>query len=130
MSHKSVEEIQEEITSIQDHLSDLFEECHDNKMVDSDGSFSARVDRLQKELELVEQIEDLENMSDYGRNSPMDQFEDYLNEVCDEIHIGTLTYSPAQVLKMVDPIAFRESYWEWANDSIGCLEDMIAELDD
>jgi len=60
----------------------------------------------------------------------MDQFEDYLNEVCDEIHIGTLTYSPAQVLKMVDPIAFRESYWEWANDSIGCLEDMIAELDD
>jgi len=50
MSHKSVEEIQEEITSIQDHLSDLFEECHDNKMVDSDGSFPPGLTDSRKSL--------------------------------------------------------------------------------
>ena len=35
-----------------------------------------------------------------------DQFDELLDEQGD-IRIGTLTYSPSQVLKAVDPIAYR-----------------------
>ena len=131
MCHRTSDQVNEEIQEIEDHLSDLFEACgQDASKVDPDDKYANRIERLNKELRLVEQIEEIENMADYGRNSPMDQFEDFMNECFDEVNIGTLSYSPFQVLKAVDPIAFRETYWEWANDSIRCLEDMINGLGD
>jgi hypothetical protein len=68
-------------------------------------------------------------MADYGRNSPMDRFEDFMNECFDEVNIGTLSYSPYTVLKAVDPIAFRETYWAWANMEIEAYCDMFNDLD-
>lgn len=127
MSRRTSVEINMEIASIQDHMCDLYNETGDASKVDPDGELQARVDRAKEELKIVEQIEELENMEDYGRNSPMDRFEDFLNEVCDEIQIGTLCYIPSEVLKRVDPIAFREAYWEWAQSEIEALEDMIRE---
>ena len=122
MSHRSSSEIREEIASIQDTLLGDFpftegelEEYH------------GRIEKGQANLKIVEQIEELENMEDYGRNSPVQRFEEMLDECCDEIHIGTLTYLPSHVLKNVDPIAYREAYWEWANNEIADLEDQIEE---
>ena len=34
-------------------------------------------------------------------------YDDFLDEVCEPVVIGSLTYSPSQVLKAVDPIAYR-----------------------
>jgi len=34
-------------------------------------------------------------------------FEEFLNDCNDEIQIGSLTYLPSQVLKNVDPVAYR-----------------------
>lgn len=130
MSHRNSSEIKEEIASIEDRDRDRFE----NSQISGsdyipDGEDEHRLLSLAEELELVEKIEEIEGMEDYGRGSPMDQFEDFLNEVCDEIHIGTLTYSPYTVLKAVDPIAFRETYWDWADGEVEALEDMIANIE-
>ena len=36
-----------------------------------------------------------------------EQFDEFLDEIDEEVHIGTLTYMPSQVLKAVDPVAYR-----------------------
>lgn len=36
-----------------------------------------------------------------------DTFDEYLDECFEEIHIGSLTYTPSHVLKKTDPIAYR-----------------------
>lgn len=33
-------------------------------------------------------------------------YDDYLDEVCEEVKIGQLTYLPSRVLKEIDPIAY------------------------
>ena len=43
-------------------------------------------------------------------------FDDFLDELCDEVRIGSLTYSPSFVLKRVDPIAYRIAYSEWESE--------------
>jgi hypothetical protein len=47
------------------------------------------------------------------------RFDDMLDEVCDEVRIGTLSYSPSHVLKNVDPIAYRVGFSEWLDAEIG-----------
>lgn len=40
-------------------------------------------------------------------------YDDFLDEVCDEIKIGNLSYSPSQVLKAVDPTAYEIGFDEY-----------------
>lgn len=42
-------------------------------------------------------------------------YDSMLNEVVEPVKIGSLTYSPSYVLKMVDPVAYRLGFWEWAD---------------
>jgi len=46
-----------------------------------------------------------------------DDYEELLNETCEEVNIGSLTYQAGQVLREVDPIAFR----------CGCADEEISD---
>lgn len=41
--------------------------------------------------------------------------DEMLDECCEPVRIGSLTYDPSQVLKSVDPIAYRESMHNYAD---------------
>ena len=64
-----------------------------------------------------------------------DQFDESLDESIPEIEIGCLTYSPAYVLKNVDPVAYRCSLNDYV-DSVFDVEDsdeykaLQSEIDD
>jgi hypothetical protein len=53
----------------------------------------------------------------------------YVNEILDEtneeIKIGNLTYLPSQVLKKVDPIAYRQTVLEIANAENIDIDELI-----
>ncbi len=51
-----------------------------------------------------------EELSEYELEERHDQM---LDEVCEEVRIGSLTYSPSRVLKKVDPIAYSMSVGEY-----------------
>jgi hypothetical protein len=55
-------------------------------------------------------------------------YDDFLDEVCEEIQIGSLSYSPSFALQRVDPIAYRVGYSEWL-DSVEEDADYHAEPD-
>ena len=56
-----------------------------------------------------------------------DTFDEYLDECFEEIHIGSLTYTPSHVLKKTDPIAYRCMLSDYEN----CLGyDIKEELED
>lgn len=42
-----------------------------------------------------------------------DQYDDSLDSCCEEVKIGNLRYSPSQVLKAVDPTAYRCGFVDW-----------------
>jgi hypothetical protein len=41
--------------------------------------------------------------------------EDMLDEVCETVAIGNLSYDPGRVLREIDPVAFRETVLEQVN---------------
>lgn len=43
-------------------------------------------------------------------------YDDFLDEVCDEIKIGNLSYSASQVLKAVDPVAYEIGFDEYLDN--------------
>ncbi len=44
-----------------------------------------------------------------------EMFDAYLDEVLEEVKIGTLSYLPSRVLKEVDPIAYRCEFSDWTS---------------
>ena len=49
-----------------------------------------------------------------------DLYDEFLDEICDVVRIGTLEYSPSWVLKQVDPIAYRIGLSEYED---ACCEE-------
>ena len=47
------------------------------------------------------------------------RFDDMLDECCEEVRIGDLTYSPSRVLGMVDPIAYACGFNDWVDGELG-----------
>ena len=69
-----------------------------------------------KELEslrndLVNQIDPDSLETDYT-----DLFNDFLDEICEEVEVMHYSYLTSQVLKAVDPIAYREELLAYIND--------------
>jgi len=56
-----------------------------------------------------------------------DMYDDFLDEVSPPIKIGVLTYSPSEVLKSVDPTAYRTGFNDFL-DSEGIIEDSHGNL--
>jgi hypothetical protein len=74
-----------------------------------------------------ERLEAIENME----RSVVEEFKEALDECLPEVEIGTLRYLPSRVLEAIDPVAFRESYWDHFNEEIGELSDLgEGELDE
>jgi 5-methylcytosine-specific restriction endonuclease McrA len=48
-----------------------------------------------------------------------ERYDDMLDEVSGEVHIGSLTYQASRVLKEVDPIAYRVGFSEWLDFELG-----------
>jgi hypothetical protein len=65
----------------------------------------------------------------YTERELQDMFDAFLDENSLEIIIGTLIYSPSEVLKAVDPIAYKEEYFNWLNQEVeeGRLDEDILE---
>ena len=62
-------------------------------------------------------LEDLDYHNDY---------DEAIDDCYGPVHIGPCSYSPAQVLKAVDPVEYRCGYTDWINDRIA---DLINDLD-
>lgn len=60
------------------------------------------------------------------RGGIVEEFEDYLDEL-GPIRIGTLEYDASAVLRNVDPIAYREMFWEWVN-AMGYSDDDLEDV--
>lgn len=72
----------------------------------------------------------LDGKKDELQNFTVDP-EDYEEEFCDfldeeEIHIGSITFLPSEVLKEMDPVAYRYALQEWAeNLDIESLDEYV-----
>jgi hypothetical protein len=45
-----------------------------------------------------------------------EMFDEYLDEIHQEYSMGWLTFTPSQILKACDPIAYRIALSEWENE--------------
>lgn len=45
-------------------------------------------------------------------------FNDHFDECFPDVRFGALTYSPSDVLKSTDPIAYREEFLYWLNQEV------------
>lgn len=57
-------------------------------------------------------IDELEPISDHDLHL---RYDEMLDECLDWVILGSLTYSPSQTLKAVDPIAYRCGFNDWLN---------------
>jgi hypothetical protein len=60
-------------------------------------------------------------MKIYSERELCERFNDMLNDCYEPIRFGDLSYSPADVLKSVDKIAWREAFNNWL-DSEGIVD--------
>lgn len=56
-----------------------------------------------------------------------DMFEDFLDEVTPVVEVLGMSYNPSQVLKHVDPIAYREEFSNWLDSE--CQEGSLEEVE-
>jgi hypothetical protein len=83
-------------------------------------------EEIQDEIDDINnQVQDLEDEERYC----VTQFEESLDECCDMVRIGSLEYLPSQVLRVVDPVAYREEYNNWVNFRMSDLEDERNDLE-
>ncbi len=61
---------------------------------------------MSENSEHSENSENNELDNDYKEVSE-DEYEEFLNEIYPEVEIGELTFYPGQIIKNLDPIAFR-----------------------
>lgn len=79
--------------------------------------------------QLITELEERINAIDSG-DYPAEAFDEYdemLNDCHGAVKIGTLSYDPAEVLKAVDPVAYRIGMNEYFDAR---LEDLREELED
>ena len=92
-------------------------------------ALNSQLEELQAELSSKQT--ELEN---FEYEATDDEYDDFLDEVNPDISIGSLTYSPSQVLKSVDPVAYRcgKSEYEADYDLGSCEEytDLQEEVED
>jgi hypothetical protein len=50
------------------------------------------------------------------------QYEEFLDEVYPPLRVGNISFSVSRIIKELDPIAYREGYWDYL-ESIGKEED-------
>lgn len=82
------------------------------------------IDELEAQIDaLRDDIAGLEDGSDY------DSYDEILDDLNPEVKIGTLTYSPSQVLKNVDEIAYNCGYNDYINSIISDKESEIEEIE-
>ena len=77
----------------------------------NENTLQSQIESIESKLSALRlQVSDLEKQQEQIELDPdnyEDQFDDMLDESIPEIEIGCLTYLPSQVLKAVDPTAYR-----------------------
>ena len=108
---------------------------------------------MQKTKELINKIDWLEELYNGVCNYEIDpneyeeEYDEFLNEVHEEVKIGCCTFDPARVLKELDPIAYNEGLKDYVNnisiedeelyqekvkdlqEQIDLIEELIEEID-
>jgi len=81
------------------------------------------INELQVEIdELQERYDELEEGED------TDEYDNMIDDSNPEVRIGNLRYSPSEVLKSVDGIAYRTGYNDWSSSEMDDLRDQIEDL--
>lgn len=92
-------------------------------------TLNAQLEELQAELNGKQS-----ELDNFGYEATDEEYDDYLDEINGDVSIGTLTYSTSEVLKSVDPTAYRcgKSEYESDYDLDNCDEytDLKGEVED
>ncbi len=56
-----------------------------------------------------------EKLEEAVRNYCEENYDDWLDEINEEVHIGSLTFYPSQILRECDPIAYRVGLDDYVN---------------
>lgn len=103
------------------------------------------IDEVESKIANVsQQIKDKQHEIDYFEYSCTDdEFSDWIDSIYPEVNIGSLTFSPSDVMKQLDPVAYRcgkadfesnydlddcEEYTE-LQDELESLEDQLFDLE-
>ena len=80
--------------------------------------------------EHIERITEIQDRIIYLENNDnTDDYNDFLDESCSEIVIGNLRYAPSEVLKSVDPTAYRCGINDYNDDELNELNDELRSLE-
>lgn len=60
-------------------------------------------------------IETGDEVTDYDAH---EMFDEYLDEVLEDVSIGSLTFAPSSALKELDPIAYRCEFSDWTSEHL------------
>lgn len=87
-------------------------------------------------LERRDELQSDLNSFEISEHVSYEQYDEMLDECSDEVVIGNLTFSPSNVLKECDPIAYREGYQDYINsfdesdfDEYTDLADQLADVE-
>lgn len=89
---------------------------------------------LASAIEQVDQWKETLDNFDKEEHASLDEYDDMLNECNDMVEIGSMAYSPSQVLKSVDPIAYDCGFSEWVdsrdNEEFEAYQELQSELEE
>lgn len=57
-------------------------------------------------------------MKTFTKSELFEMYNDFLDELCETVKIGRLEYSPSEVLKSVDPVAYTIGYNEYLGSQV------------
>jgi predicted nucleic acid-binding Zn-ribbon protein len=79
--------------------------------------------------EIKIEIKDLEDRKKDLENGDDTNYDDFLNDCNPMIKIGSLEYTPSEVLKNVDEVAYDCGYDDYCSQEISDIEDQTEELE-
>ena len=84
---------------------------------------------MNREEKIIEWLED--NSKDvYTYSELEDLYEETLNEVYDDVEIGNLSFSAGDIVRNLDPVAFRCGVSDWSSEEFEEIGDVYARKDD
>lgn len=84
---------------------------------------------MNREEKIIEWLED--NSKDvYTYSELEDLYEETLNEVYDDVEIGNLSFSAGDIVRNLDPVAFRCGVSDWSSEEFEEIGNVYARKDD
>lgn len=83
---------------------------------------------MKTKKEIKEEMEELtERLNEKGNNC-YNEFDEVLNDTHELFKVAGLLFSPSEILRKCDEIAYRRGYNDWINEEINNIEIRLEEL--